>query len=250
MPRESVPLPKLHDTYRSRTHQPLTCLVFLLPMLLFFHIGSSFYNISSLLAVRDMGRLLSVFGAGSAQLAVAVLLVGVLLLAHLMSGQSWKVQPKVLGGMAVESIVWMLPLIAMAMLNVKVLAATWGEQAVFVMKESLIAVGAGIYEEFLFRLAFIGLAVLLLVKVFGLKKEPVSIAAVVVAGICFSLYHFHWRQFGGTMVFPWHDFIFRFAAGVYLGGIYLVRGFGIAVGTHAAYDLYLVVLMVNSPAAA
>ena len=38
-------------------------------------------------------------------------------------------------------------------------------------------------------------------------------------------------------------FLFRAAAGVALAVIYWTRGFGVAVGVHAAYDLFAGVLL-------
>ena len=35
-------------------------------------------------------------------------------------------------------------------------------------------------------------------------------------------------------------FVFRTATGIYLAGIFIYRGFGIAVGAHTAYDLIVV----------
>ena len=37
--------------------------------------------------------------------------------------------------------------------------------------------------------------------------------------------------------FTWFAFIFRWMAGVYFSWVFVTRGFGIAVGTHAAYDI-------------
>jgi len=38
-------------------------------------------------------------------------------------------------------------------------------------------------------------------------------------------------------------FGFRTAMGIYLAGVYIYRGFGIAVGAHAVYDLIVVAFM-------
>ena len=39
-------------------------------------------------------------------------------------------------------------------------------------------------------------------------------------------------------------FLFRALAGLYFGLLYQLRGFGVAVGTHASYDVLVGVLMV------
>ena len=42
--------------------------------------------------------------------------------------------------------------------------------------------------------------------------------------------------------FHWFAFIFRFLAGVFFSVVYVYRGFGIAAGSHAAYDIMVGVL--------
>ena len=89
--------------------------------------------------------------------------------------------------------------------------------------------GAGIYEEALFRL--FALQVLFLMvpgKIF-----PSIPTAFIVSSVLFALAH-HW----GTQGEPIHVgvFLFRALAGLYFCFIYLFRGFGIAVGAHIIYD--------------
>ena len=72
------------DSYTWQTHRPLNCLVFVLPLLLFFHIGTAHYG-TSLLAPRDLGRLLRYCGATAAYLP-ALLILAVLFLRGGISG--------------------------------------------------------------------------------------------------------------------------------------------------------------------
>jgi hypothetical protein len=37
----------------------------------------------------------------------------------------------------------------------------------------------------------------------------------------------------------WFGFVFRFLAGVFFSVLFVYRGFGIAAGSHAAYDVLL-----------
>jgi len=101
-------------------------------------------------------------------------------------------------------------------------------------------VGAGIYEEFIFRMVLISLSLVVFVDVFDLHKDTVAIVSVIAAAIAFSLYHFSVKQIAELSTFPWYDFIFRAVAGVYLGSLYVFRGFGIAVGVHSIYNIYTV----------
>jgi hypothetical protein len=93
--------------------------------------------------------------------------------------------------------------------------------------------GAGVYEEALFRLALVPL----FFGVLRLLQMPTVLAsslAVTSSALLFSLAHH-----AGTPgeAFTWFAFIFRWLAGVYFAWVFVVRGFGVAVGTHSAYDV-------------
>jgi len=237
MARESA-ASKRRDTYRWHTLRTLNGLVFILPMLLLFHVGTAFYP-ANLLAPRHLDKLLKYFGATAAHLP-AVMVAVVLALQHLFHKDPWTIQPKVLAGMFGESILWMLPLIAMGHLAGRLIpnqATAPAFQQTF--QRVLQAVGAGIYEEFIFRLALISLMMLVLVDILRLKKKFAAAPVVIVSAVAFSLYHFSGEQLADLPNLPWGQFLFRGAAGVYLACLYVGRGFGIAVGTHAFYNIYV-----------
>jgi hypothetical protein len=104
-------------------------------------------------------------------------------------------------------------------------------------------VGAGIYEEALFRLLFFSG----LLTAFNMAELPRrwSIGlAVLASALLFAGAH-NMGPRGEAFECPL--FIFRTLAGAYFAWIYCVRGFGIAVGAHAGYDV-LVELFVKAPA--
>jgi membrane protease YdiL (CAAX protease family) len=100
------------------------------------------------------------------------------------------------------------------------------------------SVGAGLYEELLFRLCLLsGLAVLLaraadslaLPRIFG------HALAVLVSAFVFAVFH-HVGPGAEPIEVP--RLLYRAAAGILLGGLFVVRGFGVAVYCHAAYDVF------------
>ncbi|MDY6914420.1 MAG: CPBP family intramembrane glutamic endopeptidase [Planctomycetota bacterium] len=240
MPSARITAPPKRDTYRRQTHRPLNCLAFILPMLLVFQFAAALYG-TSLLAPRDLGRLLKHFGATAAYLP-PLLIVLVLLVQHLFRRDRWKVQPQVLAGMCGESVGWTLPLIGLSYMTGRLIAqqAASGPAGETLFQQVALALGAGIYEEFIFRLLLISLAMLLLVDVFDLPETPVAVGVVIISAVLFSMYHFAGSQFAGAVSFPWAEFVFRCMAGAYLGWLYVFRGFGIAVGVHAFFDIYVV----------
>lgn len=238
---------KESETYRDRTLRPLNCLLFVLPMLVFFQAGTAICG-TTLLAPRDLHKLLRYFGATAAFLP-ALFVVAALLAQHLLRKDPWKAEPKVLSGMLGESVLWMVPLIVLSQLAGRLAAhqaVATAPAADGLLQQILLAFGAGIYEEFIFRLVFVSLVMILFVDVFELKREPVAVAAVVVGAVMFSLYHFSAAELTGDTL-PWGGLIFRWLAGVYLGGLFVFRGFGIAVGAHAFYNVYAAIANFQFP---
>ena len=98
-------------------------------------------------------------------------------------------------------------------------------------------VGAGIYEEMLFRLfLFSGLAWL-----FRVWEVPSpGLLAGAISSVLFAAAH----NIGphGESFIP-YVFLFRTLAGFYFTLLYRFRGFGIGVGAHAGYDVLVGVLM-------
>jgi hypothetical protein len=94
-------------------------------------------------------------------------------------------------------------------------------------------VGAGIYEEVLFRLGlFAGLCGLL--RVAGLPKLVAVVLAAAASALAFAAAH-HVGPYGEPVRADY--FVFRTAAGLYFTLLFVLRGFGVAVGTHAGYDV-------------
>ena len=224
------------EGYLRQTLRPLNCLAFILAPLVIYQAHAMWYG-TALLAPRDLARLLRYFGATD-WLLPPMLIGVVLLLQHAIHRYPWRVRPAVLGGMLAESALWVVPLFSLNYLtNRLILAAGGTTQPPAWARQVLQAVGAGIYEEFIFRLLFLSLMLVVLVDLLELRKNLAAVAAVLLGAVLFSLYHFSPAQLTGGAPFPWLHFVFRALAGVYLGGLYVCRGYGIAVGTHAFWNI-------------
>jgi len=231
--------PKPPDTYLHQTIRPLHCLVFILPLLLFFHVGGAFHPAGPR-APLDLDRYIRFLGGTIAFLPPLAIVV-VLLAQHLVRRDPWRIRPLVLLGMSVEAVLHVIPLAVIGHLMHRLVAfraagAAATRPDIGVLRQLVEAAGAGIYEEFLFRLVAITAIMLLLVDVFGLPRGLIALAAVLVTAVFFGLYHVggeHYEQ---------GSFIFRTMAGVYLGAVFLLRGFGVAVGSHVMWNVYVYML--------
>jgi hypothetical protein len=101
----------------------------------------------------------------------------------------------------------------------------------------VISAGAGLHEELIFRLLGIGGLSWLLAGAMGEKQAWVM--ALLISSLTFSLAH-HLGPSGEAFEFA--AFCYRALAGVMFALIYQVRGFAVAVWTHAIYDVYVLSL--------
>ncbi len=104
-----------------------------------------------------------------------------------------------------------------------------------------LSIGAGIYEELLFRVILVGGLYAILKAILGFRTAAYIIAAVAGA-LLFSAIHYI-GALGDD--FTAQSFLFRFFFGLALNVIYLVRGFGVAAWTHALYDVMIVTKMLG-----
>jgi membrane protease YdiL (CAAX protease family) len=251
------PVSHAYAGYWDRAQWPLQGLYFLLPLLVLYELGTL------LLAPEGSERLPpilaeSLLGIGFQKLGVtgvylpAIIVVVVLLCMHLVRRDPWRPEPKLYAVMWAETFAWALPLFVFSMVLVRELAATpealqavngvgpegWKDDLIF-------SVGAGIYEELLFRLIGIALLHMLLVDVLALPEKYGGAGAILLSAVAFALYHFVRTKPDAWVGYTLEgvdlgDFAFFTLAGVYLAMIYVIRGFGLVVGTHALYDVMVV----------
>lgn len=101
-----------------------------------------------------------------------------------------------------------------------------------------LAVGAGIFEELLFRgILLFGLHALLRHWI-GADRITAGTVAILASAYVFSDYH-HWGVTGEP--YDARVFAFRFHAGILLGAVYVFRGLGIAAFAHGFYDVLAMV---------
>ncbi|MEM1353853.1 MAG: CPBP family intramembrane glutamic endopeptidase [Planctomycetota bacterium] len=179
----------------------------------------------------------------------AVAIVGALLGIHIdrrrrKHEDPWAPEPKLYAFMFLESAFLSIPLFVLmsVLFRQPPAAATDGLASLAGLFRSetdwsawrlsmVIALGAGLYEELVFRLIAIALITLIADELLALPKEVCVGLGVGLSSLGFALIHF-----GGGAPFDVTRFIFYLVTGVYFAAIYLSRGFGIVVAVHALYD--------------
>ncbi len=239
---QNVPL---SGDYWSQSRRPLASLLLAGPMLVIYEagvicLGPSAQRNGADAWLRNCVSLLG-FREQLDYFLLPVLTVGILLGGHYVSRQPWRVSRKVLAGMTVESLVLALALWlswGLFQLLMQAVPQSVGLDLNRRVVESWLGTvnsyfGAGIYEELLFRMILLNLSVGLLVWL-GAERRASVIGGIVLSSLIFSAAHYVGPN-GDS--FKWLTFCFRFLAGAFFAVLYLYRGFGIAAGTHALYDV-------------
>jgi membrane protease YdiL (CAAX protease family) len=103
----------------------------------------------------------------------------------------------------------------------------------------VMSLGAGVYEETVFRLGIMAGLAALLERGVGFRRWASALVALIVSSVLFSAMH-HIPPYGDP--FTIGVFTFRVLAGACFALIFWFRGFAVAVYTHALYDLYVLVV--------
>jgi len=281
------------NSYLERTSRPVYAIVFLLPFIIFYEVGTILINTDVLnqsqvrvVAFVWLQHLLEYVGGSrfawvAPPLVVIIILIGL----QLASGKQWSFGTQDFLPMAIECALLAVPLLVLSLFlnspatpqnkigqlannvaqiqtdaqlsclivgaNSLPLASTQLARRT-ATGQSLLAdvvtgIGAGIYEELVFRLILICLLMLLFQDVLRLSRKNSLILSVLISAALFSAHH-HIAlidgQFGQTTTFNWTEFVFRTIAGIYFAILFAIRGFAITAGTHAFYDI--IATLVNS----
>src|SRR6476619_168995 len=224
----------------------LTSLVLVFPLFLIYQVGVLFtlpvLNGADFLTVflfRNLG--LSARAYLAYTIAVAILFA----IAVAVLRRKQRFDPKLILPVLVESAIYALTmgsLIVFLMTRVlhvspRLAGGVIAEQGMgtrFVM-----SLGAGVWEETVFRLGIMTGVAVLFERVFGFGRWIAILLGLIVSAVLFSAMH-HIPPYGD----PLHVgvFVFRALAGCFFGLIYWSRGFAIAVYTHALYDIYVLLV--------
>jgi hypothetical protein len=230
------------STYFSATRHPWASLLFLTPLLAAYEGGVCWLGADRASQVRNGADAwlrwgLDLFGVGQV-LAAPVVVILVMLV---WSWWRWSDRPAdpitTFFGMAFESclfafVLWQFsrnfgPIIDLLGVKLQITVQTAP------MARILTFIGAGIYEEVLFRLGlFVGLYTIL--RVIRLPAVIALVLAAACGALAFAAAH-HIGPYGEPMRADY--FVFRTMAGLFFTLLFIARGFGIAVGAHAGYDI-------------
>ena len=224
--------------YLRYTRSPLYSFLFALPLFIIYEVGLLLSISEDLSYLRNgadalMRKMLSTFGIAGLFWISGVFLLAFLIIFFLQkySWNEYEIKSRYFLSMVLESTIWSYVLFIL-MSNMHVLLMVTNSHRV--IQNVTLAIGAGIYEEILFRVILIFLFNYTFALVFRWNKYLNTGISIVFASVFFSLFHFI-GEFGDF--FSFNIFMIRFLAGIALGILYCFRGFGITAWTHSLYDL-------------
>jgi hypothetical protein len=252
------------DSYLDRTSRPIYALTYLLGFIVLYELGTLVISTdvlsNSMTAVQVrvvsfawIQNLLTThlnFPTRMTWIATPLVVVVILLALQITSKTQWKVRASDFIPMTIESIMLAVPLIVLSL----TINSSVAEQSILMNAahgagglavELVTGIGAGIYEELVFRLILISLLMLIFQDFMGVSRRSSIILSVAISAVLFSAHH-HIFFINGSLkigeAFVFSTFVFRILAGVYFAAIFAIRGFAIAVGTHAFYDILAALL--------
>lgn len=178
--------------------------------------------------------LLAMTGA-SGGILLGLFVVGGGITAYLLDrNRSIHVRGRYFAGLVAESAVYAVAVAFAVSTVVGVLFAAVPPQEGSLWTQLALSIGAGLYEELLFRVFLVG-GLALTFRLF--LQNYAYVLAALIGAVLFSLAHYV-----GPLGDPFalSSFTFRFAFGLALNVLFLWRGFGVAAWTHALYDVMIV----------
>ena len=236
-------------TYFNSTRTATYGFLAALPLFVIYEFGILLANSGQMMSIRVgadiwLKRLLAWFGGtGWMALGVAVMIIGGVIYWAERNNRP-PIVPRYFGLIIGESAIYAIVLAFIVGGVVGLLFGVWAApeamlqpmQRLGLPHQLALSIGAGLYEEIVFRVILVG-GLFLFVHRFLPKRTTAYLIAAVIGAFIFSLVHYM-----GPMGDPFRfsSFTFRFLFGLALNGVFLVRGFAMAAWTHALYDVYVV----------
>ena len=231
-------------SYLLKSRTSFYSFLFTLPLFFLYEVNILFLSWDDILVVRNgadflMRNILESFDIYGLYGLGLVFFLGLLVtyIFFIKEDQQQEINVNFLFIMLAESMLWSVVLYFLLFKFMVLLMNPVGKT---ILQQVTLAIGAGIYEEFLFRVLLIAGLSGILGFVFMWDKTFKNIIAVVLSGGIFSAFHFM-GEYGDF--FSMELFLIRFFAGLILGVLYMYRGFGITAYTHSIYDLIVLIRM-------
>ena len=228
----------IFNNYFKQSRSPFYSFVFILPLCIIYEIGITLISSQDLPTIRNgadvlLRKLLETIGLSGIYGMGLLLFIGILIAYFVNKGKFKKltIKSNYFLIMIIESLFWSVVLFLILSQGQLLLGKG---TAKLLMQQIVLSIGSGIFEEFVFRVILVS-GIALIVGLF-IKKQYIykMSVSIIIAAVIFSVFHFI-GEYADTPKISL--FLLRFVAGIILGYIYILRGFGIAAYSHSFYNL-------------
>lgn len=249
--------PRSTSSYWQISRAPRYSLLFALPLLGLYEAMAGLAGASGGPQVRNGADVLlravfaPVAGVHAGAVAVGVVVVACIAFAGRdLKRSGGRLQGSIFGLMLVESaILAVVTGLVVGFATTKLLnaveprlmiaAAPGGIATMAAPTKIMLALGAGLYEELVFRVILVGALGLLFRRAIGTSQMTAGVLSTLIGAFVFSAMHYI-GAYGDA--FTVQSFTFRFLAGLFFSALFVLRGFGIAAWTHALYDVMVLTM--------
>ncbi|MFO1020651.1 MAG: CPBP family glutamic-type intramembrane protease [Planctomycetales bacterium] len=249
--KEAKPAPPAPEDYWTLVCQPLMSLFFLTPLFLAYELGMMYTGTERKMTVQNgadslLRGWLTEFGLDQPFLLPGI--VAVILIIWQVAGR-FRIQfrPSAFCGMAFESMLFASFLVVVGQLQdiafqhyqIPKTMAVGAANSTLLWEKFVTFVGAGVYEEVLFRLCLLPVLYIVL-RGLMLPASFAAFAAIILNSGAFAAAHYIGP---GADPFTIFTCSFRALAGLVFSALFMWRGFGVTVGCHTVYDLLVGIML-------
>ncbi len=234
----------LTQRYARESRDFGTGFLFILPLLIGYEVGILLLRSEVINWAHGIIRLVfHVFGP--AEPVVFAALIAALAWLALRRAERRRVDAELYGLMLLESVIYAcaIGLVCGVAARRLLLGAAAGPGR-NLATDIVLSVGAGVYEEVLFRVILMGALYYGLKLWSGLAPGAAAFISIVLSSLAFAGCH-HIGPCGDPL--EWGRLAYRFLLGVIFAAIYIYRGLGIVVYTHALYDIFVSLSRAGGP---
>ena len=230
-------------SYWTESRKPVYSFLVSLPIIVLYEIGIFIINSDDIVVIRNgadvlIKNLLELSGIIGIQSSGIILFIGFIFifLFNLKTISNTDFKKDYFPIMIIESFLWGVFLF-FAMSFIQKTYFSFPSNNLW-FSQIVMSLGAGIYEEIIFRFILISLLAKVIIFLFGWNKTISRFYGIIISAALFSVFHF---------IGPYSDlpdltlFVVRFLGGIFLGYLFILRGFGITSYTHCIYNLIVVV---------
>jgi len=234
-------------SYWILSKSPYYSFIFIIPFLIIYEFMVLFLSRNEVSTLRNgadilLRQFMSLFGdIGLYIISTSFFLIFLIIfLLQKKNINETSIKSKYLLFMLFEGLIWGIVLYFFMLFSQTLLMFPTSKELI---SQIILSIGAGLYEELVFRVLLIMFLTKLIKIIFLWNYLICLLVSMTLSAIVFSYFHFL-GPYGDPLSFS--VFIYRFLGGFFLGFLYILRGFGITAYAHINYNLIIIFFLTTN----